>query len=339
MRKAIMGVSLVLLAGVASAQVGGRAPAAAGDGGVEVPVGTPSGPEVPGLDGPQRTIVQDRAAPTVGTPPTAVDAAPRDVLVRSGFAGEIPARTRPRATARRPAAEIDVEVGVNRSFAIAKAHVNRIVTPFTDAKVVTTSAAGIRSEGGIVYVSTNADESIGLFIHEAADAENAISLTLVPEEIDQVSTRVHIRGLRAAATRPVQARRDVAQSFETASPYVDTLSGLVAELAHGRVPEGYGLQDVASAAITVPTCRLPGASAIPAQLITGSELFVVVYRVRANQGVVLDESACAPEARAVAAWPKRSLSMGEETEVYAVFTVQTSEGAVQVRPSVVGGAP
>jgi conjugal transfer pilus assembly protein TraK len=314
------------------------APPAQGQARVQARAEASAGPSVPGLDGPQRTIVRDvpgeRAART--------DAPSSAELEGAGFAGQVAAVVpvvRPRPTARRPAAEIEVEVGVNRTFAVAKAHINRIVTPFTEAKVVTTSAAGIKAEGGIIYVSTNTDESIGLFIHEASDPENAISLTLVPDEIDQVSTKVSVRGMRATERRATVApTRDVAQTFETASPYVETLTALMADLAHGRMPEGYGLEQADVTRSDLPNCRIPGARTVPAQVITGSELFVVVYRLTAGAAMTVDESKCSEAARAVAAWPKRSLRAGEETEVYAVFTVPSAEEVESIRPSVIGGS-
>lgn len=346
-----LGVALVaaMLAGASLAQVGSRPPASPVNESTEVPMDAPQapaaaagqgaragGPSVPGLDSPQRTIVRDVAMPQPPPPPPTADE-----LRSAGFTGPVLGTpvVRPRPSARRPAAEIEVEVGVNKTFAVAKAHVNRIVTPFSDAKVITTSVAGIRAEGGIVYVSTNTDESIGLFVHEADDPENAISLTLIPDEIDQVSTRVSIRGMQTEARRQrVAVERDVAQTFETASPYVETLTALMADLAHGRMPEGYGLEEVDVTRHDLPSCRIPGAHTMPAQVITGSELFVVVYRLTATVATTVDESKCSEAARAVAAWPKRTLRAGEETELYAVFSVESQTEAQAVRPSVIGGS-
>jgi conjugal transfer pilus assembly protein TraK len=178
-----------------------------------------------------------------------------------------------------------------------------------------------------------------LFIHEASDPENAISLTLVPDDIDQVSTKVSVRGMRQSERKATVApTRDVAQTFETASPYVETLTALMADLAHGRMPEGYGLEQADVTRSDLPNCRIPGARTVPAQVITGSELFVVVYRLTAMAAVTVDESKCSEAARAVAAWPKRALRAGEETEVYAVFTVPSAEEAESIRPSVIGGS-
>lgn len=354
MKKIGVALLALVMGTSAMAQAGSRPPASPVSSSTEVPMDdaapaqaqprvqaraeATAGPSVPGLDSPQRTIVRDvpgeRAART--------DSPSSAELEGAGFAGPVAAVVpvvRPRPSARRPAAEIEVEVGVNRTFAVAKAHINRIVTPFSEAKVVTTSAAGIKAEGGIIYVSTNTDESIGLFIHEASDPENAISLTLVPDEIDQVSTKVSVRGMRATERRATVApTRDVAQTFETASPYVETLTALMADLAHGRMPEGYGLEQADVTRSDLPNCRIPGARTVPAQVITGSELFVVVYRLTAGAAMTVDESKCSEAARAVAAWPKRSLRAGEETEVYAVFTVPSAEEVESIRPSVIGGS-
>lgn len=328
-----MKMTVVALAIVASmsafAQVGASAPRPAGRASVEVPV---DGSRVPGLDQAEAPKAE------VQTPAPAVPAAPAATqgdLVLNGFSGPVPPRVRP--SARRPGAEIDVEVGVNRTFAVAKGHVNRVVTPFDEAKVVTTSSASMRTEGGILYVSTNSDDPIGIFLHDAGNPENAISLTLIPDDIDPVSTRVKVRGLSAAPRRPVAAKREVAQTFETSSPYVEMLTGLLSELAHGRVPEGYGMADARTVG-AVPQCSIPGLRSIPAQVITGSELLVVVYRGEALSTVTIDESKCSPDARAVAAWPRTELRPGEMTEVYAVFAVPQDSSEVQARPSVIGGA-
>lgn len=259
---------------------------------------------------------------------------------------------RPKGTVPPPPAVVDLQSGINATMGIAYEHTNRILTPFEHPEVKTNSTAAITVEGSIVYVSTNADDPISMFIHDHDRGDPAISLTLVPEEIPAVSTQVRLPGLesangwgsagngsfRAMARAPSPASAELAHSFETSNPYVETLIALMKDLAHQRVPDGYSLQTLNGASPLMPQCSMPGLRLDPAQLLSGGEYEVLVARA-SNVGVMpvsVREDGCGEAARAVAAWPDRLVQPGASTEVYIVLARANEEGQHNQRPTVAG---
>lgn len=245
----------------------------------------------------------------------------------------------PRERANPPPAQMTVKPGVNSKFGVALAHVNRIVTPFASVKVVTTSQASITTEGPIVYVSTNIAEPIGLFLHDPQDPTVALSLTLIPSDIPPVSTSISLDGVNRRGPVLVARNEELAQEFESGAPYVAAITTLLRELAHGKVPEGYGLEAFRDEHRgLMPRCEISGISLSPGQLVSGAELLAIVVRATnvTASTVEVNEDGCSDEARAVAAWPRRFLAPGESTELYVVVGRPGEEDTGAQRPSLVG---
>lgn len=245
----------------------------------------------------------------------------------------------PRVTAKAPPPQLTVRPGVNTKFGVALAHVNRIVTPFANVKVVTTSQASITTEGPIVYVSTNIPEPIGLFVHDPQEPTVAVSLTLIPSEIAPVSTALELEGVSRRGPTLVSRNEDLAREFESGAPYVAAITSLLRELAYGKVPDGYGLEPFSDAHRgLLPRCQMSGITLTPGQLVSGAELLAIVMRATnvSSTTVEVNEDGCSDEARATAAWPRRFLSPGESTEVYVVIGRPREQDSGAQRPSLVG---
>lgn len=305
-------------------------------------VGVPAGPvAVPGLT-PPAVSVQAYEPEDDGRAPAdenvGMDDAERSFGPPAGTP-VLPMPAPPRETAKAPPPQLSVRPGVNAKFGVALAHVNRILTPFASVKVVTTSQASITTEGPIVYVSTNLPEPIGLFLHDTQDPTVAVSLTLIPSEIPPVSTALELEGQAKRGPVLVSRNEELATQFESGVPYVAAITTLLRELAHGRVPDGYGLEPFRDEHRgLVPRCDMAGISLTPGQLVSGAELLAIVMRAtNVSQATVeVNEDGCSDEARATAAWPRRFLRPGESTEVYVVVGRPGEESTAAQRPSLVG---
>jgi conjugal transfer pilus assembly protein TraK len=88
--------------------------------------------------------------------------------------------------------DITVVPGIAELVPVARGYFNRFVTPFDNSKVVTVNPIELHQEGRSVFVATNAESSVGLYILPSdPDDERAISLALVPRSIPPRTVRLH----------------------------------------------------------------------------------------------------------------------------------------------------
>lgn len=252
-------------------------------------------------------------------------------------ANQIPVR--PRKILPAPPAEIEVVSGQNKAFGIALSHVNRIITPFRDPEIKTTSVATISAERGVIYVSTLLQDEIALMVYEKGDPFNAISITMVPDAISPVSVKVNVAGyVPSAETSFSVANSEMARGWESDQPFVEVVKSTFREIALGRVPEGYGFQAIKRVPAQMPTCNLPGIEITPQQLISGNSMVVIVSRItnRNYQPVSVDESKCeSPAMIGAATWPTQKLAPGQSAELY-IAVRQRVEVETNQRPSLLG---
>jgi len=239
-----------------------------------------------------------------------------------------------------PPSKIDAKAGINQIIPIGIGALNRIRTNFAHPELKTVSDAMIEAEGSVIYVASNTIDPINLFVHEAGRPDQALSLTLMPKRLPPIDISVSLEGYDAVEM-PVAA--DVAKDWELSQPYVETITELMGALARGKVPAGYGLQTLKHPMHPLmPHCSFDGAIATPSQVLTGSVFVVLVARVsnRGSRYLTLDESRCMTDGvRAVAAWPKRELGPGQETEVYIVVERPPAAIAGRERPSALSVKP
>jgi conjugal transfer pilus assembly protein TraK len=240
-----------------------------------------------------------------------------------------------------PPAEIVAKPGHNYVFAIAKDHLNRLVTPFADPMIKTMSSESITTDKGIVYVAaTQSSAPIAMFVYDRQDPETALSLTLVPMAMPPVATRISIEGYAAAERFGTPRAVEAAQATESNSDYVSTLSSIMSEIALGRLPDGYGLMPVNGYPALMPECLWSGVNVTPRQVLSGSSYTVFVALVESEQPreVELPESACdEPQVRAVSLWPDNTLGPGEKAELYVVVSAEQEVAPESQRPSLIGG--
>jgi conjugal transfer pilus assembly protein TraK len=225
---------------------------------------------------------------------------------------------------------IKVKPGVNEIITISLGHTNRVLMPFDNPRIRTTSNAGFEVEGRAVYITSN-DEGrpVTAFINDADNPELALSLTFVPKRMPpmEVELQIDSQGL-FTAYRPSQK----AKAWEESQPYVETLRELLREVAIGKTPQGYSLNDRPAESQMFDGCRQSGLlfDFRDGQVLEGHRLRVNIGIVenRSGQLIELREPACSgADVRAVAAWPNPLLQPGEKSEVYVVRSIETPEQA------------
>lgn len=238
---------------------------------------------------------------------------------------------------------IVVESGVNQLVPIAVGHLNRLVTPFQTPAVPTVSGAKIEVKGNVVYLSTDEEVPVSVFITEKGDESRAINLTLIPQRIPPRELFLQMPDMVAGHGIGLPSTNARAQGWETSQPYVETLRALFRHLALGEVPQGYSMVRP-SASTKLPRCNMQGLSVDfrKGQVLQGHsfQVFVGVARNVSSASVEITEAACADwHTAAVAGWPHTLVAPGQATEIYIAQRIprNTTGGAVTRRPSLVGG--
>lgn len=232
---------------------------------------------------------------------------------------------------------LKVEPGVNQMIPVAIRHLNRLITPFAHPEVTTTSDAHTEVRGSIVYVATENETPVTLFVTEKEDESQSLSLTLLPSRIPprEIALQWAKRVMRPGVNR---FRKNLpAQRWEEGQPYIVTLRTLFRHLALGEIPPGYSLQQT-GAPLHETFCYQPGLvfDFERGQRVSGHHLQVQVGTVRNDTGraVVFNESACwGRDIAAVSAWPVRWLKPGQKTEVYVAKHMEEMPSESAMRPS------
>lgn len=284
------------------------------------------------------------------TPPAHADGRPEVELP------VVPASVDPRGrkAAATPAladGTITVAPGETKALVVSAGNVNRIVTPFAQPDIVTTSPDQFTIRQNVVYAAPAAPapgeqpEPLTLYLTEKGDESTAISLILLPRlQVASREFRLALAGGGSGgAIRPAASSRKAA-AWEQDQPYPAMLAELLARLAAGSVPQGYDLGPPDPAA--APRCAAPAALRIDfsrGQLLTGGQLEAWVGTV-VNTGATsaeLAETACAlsTDVAAVAVWPSPRLAPGELAEIYVVRRLLPPAERTQPRPSLIGWTP
>ena len=243
-----------------------------------------------------------------------------------------------------PPPQITVKPGVHETQTISAKGLNRLRTPFHAPTIKTTarssSAADTAVDGSVVYVDAFGGEPVSLYIMDKAAPDMAISLTLVPGNVQPVDVKLDVDGYDPALVMPpLESASEDGGSFD--QPYVRAITGLFKSLALGEVPQGYGLTPIRDGRHPqMPVCAFGSVMLEPAQLLTGTDILTIVARAEniGYEHVAINESSCAGASLlAVAAWPRIELAPGEATEVYIAVRRPVATSGSR-RPSVIGGA-
>jgi len=224
--------------------------------------------------------------------------------------------------------ELTVSPGVNEIITISLGHTNRILMPFDSPRIRTTSNAGFEVEGRAVYITSN-DEGrpITAFINDASNPEVALSLTFVAKRMPPVEVELQLDSQSlSTAYRPSQK----AKAWEESQPYVNTIREVLRDVAIGKTPQGYSLNEKPNAQQSYDGCRQSGLAFNfkDGQVLDGHRLRVNIGIVENKSGQLIEfrEPACAGEdVRAVATWPNPLLQPGEKSEVYVVRGIDMPE--------------
>ena len=228
---------------------------------------------------------------------------------------------------------IQARPGVNQVLVVALGHVNRIVTPFERPQVRTSSSASVTVVKNILYVSPTDAAPVTLFVTPKGDEAMALSLTLAPRKIPPVEITLEVAN--GYGQRRTNAK---AEKWETAQPYVETLTALFRALAHEEIPDGFEIDRSAGNPIA-KLCRQPGVQYSTGQVIKGRNLTVLVGVATStlSQPIELNERACSTDGvRAAAGWPGIALFPGRPIELYVVVEQQQFTSARRQRPSLLG---
>lgn len=233
-------------------------------------------------------------------------------------------------------AEITMRPGVSVVAPIAYGHLNRIVTPFDQPQVRTVSKAQIQIHDKVVYVATEEEVPITLFITPNGKESPALPLILAPRKIPPREIRLRLPEAEEKALRLQEMAPDPARGEDL--PYVANVKSIMKDLAKGRVPAGFAMRDL------LPEdrvqCFQDGLKTRVGQVMEGPGmvLHVAVLSNTESREVELDEARCVAPGNpvAVAAWPKVRLAPGEAAELF-VLSRKEETPKESVRPSLLDG--
>ncbi|EGV18492.1 TraK domain-containing protein [Thiocapsa marina] len=242
-----------------------------------------------------------------------------------------------------------VTPGTTVLIEIAIGHLNRIVTPFADPVVHTVSNASTQVDGSVVYVATDTEEPVSLYIGDGQGSTLALALTLAPRYVPPREVRLTVPGYQGkragnalataprAAVDPVAVMPMLANASDRDSDgpaYVSDLVEQLRALAQGRMPAGFR---VATGSGDAKLRCADGLKVRQSERAQGPASDLVKARVAntAAHAITLEHDTCRPDTATVAAmgaWPRRVLAPGEETEVFFVL-------ARDARPNRATGQP
>jgi conjugal transfer pilus assembly protein TraK len=281
----------------------------------------------------ETALLPDVPATVTDQPPLQVELPPVDASVLNPPPQQAATSVAPQT--------LQVKPGINELMPIAVGHLNRLVTPFDNPVVTTTSQATTSTKGKIVYVATADETPVTLYITPGDNQDIALSLTLIPKRIP--AREIHLSLDQVTYKRLTQWQQRTNESSDKPAnqeqDYITTLKQLFRDLGLQKTPAGFSLRDPSQSEQI--HCHQDRVRIYTGQLLEGQDLLIFVGVAR-NTGVIpieFDERACASiqdEVLAVAAWPKVVLGPGESTELY-VAVRRKDEAAITVRPSLLNG--
>lgn len=239
--------------------------------------------------------------------------------------------------------------GVNQIIPLAVGHPNRIVTPFGSPEVVSTSLTGGNDKAGdcgevcikdnVVYVATDKEYPVTMFITEKGSESQALSLTMVPRKIPPREVFLKLDGQTIAAGMYTSPK---AERWEKNQPYVETIRDVFRKLALGEIPQGYTMTGTPDN-IAPPVCEQSGlnVSFSGGQMLMGHSLSVFVGVAHNVSGDALEfqGATCGDwDVAAATTWPHNVLEPGQKTEVYVARKQLRGVAPTSKRPSLLGGA-
>jgi conjugal transfer pilus assembly protein TraK len=245
---------------------------------------------------------------------------------------------------------LNVIPGENMILPISVTNPNRLVTPFDEPRVTTTSSADILTNDSVVYVTPVNGDLVTMFITEKnGDQRNAISLTMVPRKIPPREVRLLLAEKKddpqnggGVGLAPGFSNKK-ASEWEKGDDYTNILRDTMRELAMGKTPQGYGLRVYNPQQDPTPRCSVDGESPFqvePGQTLDGHNVIVVVSRLvntTQREKRFKGASCYQPGVLAVATWPTTILPPGGQAELYTLFKRPDPAAQASTRPSLLTG--
>lgn len=242
-----------------------------------------------------------------------------------------------------------VQPGENAVISIARNQPNRLVTPFKEPVLVTSDLTGGKgnecgeacARGSVIYVTTDQQKPVTVFISEAGREDVAISLTMVPEriaprQIELILPDEVIETLRVGQSSTVlSGNSDEAMRWERSQPYVDMIRSSFREVALGEVPQGFSLRRTKKND-KVPFCRQSGLefNFKQGQVLEGHDMTIYVGTVENTytEAIEINEMRCGNwNVAAVASYPLKVLRPAQKTEIYVAVKREVKRSPSSVR--------
>lgn len=312
----------------------------AGDLGVSDSKPAPPAPnEPPPSSGP---IINGAPEAPAAVPPEAVEPAPRPKLKkRPKLLDKAP--TPRNAQAERNVSDlmpglqsgivIKPKPGRTESVIIAKGRLNRIATPYAEPKVLTVDPVETKIDGSAVYIATDAETPVSLFISDT-ETGGAVSLQLVPRDM-AMPVEIRIEGDPCTANGAEAASSRTDKLFRQDTPYIAEVKAIMQNLGKQQIPQGFTLEEVTEELLGITFCHDPSLTYLPGQLLSGHDSRIVILIAENNSAstAFFEEASCASDdTMAVAAWPKIRLEPGEKTEIYLLMRLPEGKSGEEIRP-------
>lgn len=268
--------------------------------------------------------------------------------VTSGQSGSLRHSTSNTSTQVKNDSVLIMTPGANQIIPVAVGHPNRIVTPFSNPEVVSTSLTGgsgdkcgeVCIKENVVYVATDKEHPVTMFITEKGSENQALSLTMIPRKVPPREVFLKLDGQTVASGFLANTK---AEKWEKSTPYIETIRTVFRKIALGEIPQGYTMNAIPRA-VTTPSCSQPGLSFSfnNGQMLMGHSLtvFIGVAHNSSNQTLEMLEQSCGNwDVAAVTSWPLAVLEPGQKTEVYVIRKNSAKRAPTSKRPSLLlGGA-
>ncbi|CAD6875394.1 TraK domain-containing protein [Methylomonas fluvii] len=298
---------------------------------------TASAEELPITVLPPVTTVGDRipesAEPSSDSQSLGIELPPVDASVLKAANQQVSSSVAPQ--------NIQVKPGINELMPIAVGHLNRLVTPFDNPVVTTTSQATTSTKGKIVYVATTDETPVTLYITPGDNQDIALSLTLIPKRIP--AREIHLSldkdSVKVLTKLQQQSAASGSKASDQEQAYITQLKKLFRDLGLQKTPAGYALREPSKSEHI--HCLQDKVQIRTGQVLEGQDMLILVGLARntSSDPLELDERACATskdDVLAVAAWPKVVLGQNESTELY-IAVRREPESESTLRPSLLTG--
>ena len=240
-----------------------------------------------------------------------------------------------------------VHPGVPASIPIAIGHLNRIILPFDNPEIRTINPATTELKGHVLYVAPTDDQPVTLYITEAEEEEEAISLTLKPEsrpprEVHlELQASSHGEGSRShEGLNPMDSHEASLENLQKKDP-AKTIKKVLRTIALGELPGGFRFRKpLGNEKITLPSSRYDIKTG---QVLEGEglEILIGVIKNSSKETIDIHESALKSQGKAILAaalWPRAKIAPGASSEIYVAVRPSLTAHRTQ-RPYLIAGRP